>query len=314
MKKMKRFLVTLLSSLTAIACIAGITACNDKKEADPDSSASPSINITIDRNEGSEACKHTYGVVYEKAATCTEGGKQYIGCTVCGELMEGVTQDTAPKGHAWDVEKATCTAGMTCTVCDFKVSPQAHTYDDAEVATCTKARDCNVCGYVAKGDEIVPHTMVYAFDTVDSTVTGVLNSMLVGAADITLKEAVTDGANKKAAYIANSCTSDGLENFKFCVVCAQNWMTANTEAMAKDQDALIAWNALSTVEKLQKVFAESYAEGFKTIEAAHTMVNYYGTQEEYEDGKAYTVATANKAGEYVPASCLEKGLKNFKVC
>ena len=46
MKKMKRLLVAILSGLTAIACIAGVSAC--KNSADKDSSAEKAVfNRTV---------------------------------------------------------------------------------------------------------------------------------------------------------------------------------------------------------------------------------------------------------------------------
>ncbi len=129
MKKMKRFLVALLSCCTAVACVAGISACkkDSDKTTETPAEQTPSYEIIV---KGDEDCKHTYDVVKTVDPTCEVDGKSYVACTQCGRNVtkEGELNVIAiPKtGHKIvevEAKESTCTeegvyAHLACENCD----------------------------------------------------------------------------------------------------------------------------------------------------------------------------------------------------
>ncbi len=148
MKKMKRFLVALLSCLTAVACVAGISACkDDNKKTDANNSSSEAnsgVNITI--NDGRGDCKHNFKLGEASEATCVMPSYAISACEYCGkntdESGELLVIPVAPAlGHKIvKVEEvdATCTEDginehFACETCG-KVSQDGNSWVEAVIA------------------------------------------------------------------------------------------------------------------------------------------------------------------------------------
>ncbi|MBR2645965.1 MAG: hypothetical protein IKD47_00185 [Clostridia bacterium] len=145
---MKKFFISLLTTVLCCFCVAGFTACDDKKQAQtPDSTPNSSV---VDEH------KHDWlAADIVKEATCVEKGEQEYTCS-CGatETREIPTND-AHTLAAVEAKAATCkengyTAHEACTRtgCEYKVNYQEtvgiHDYD-AATATCAKGAICSVC-------------------------------------------------------------------------------------------------------------------------------------------------------------------------
>ena len=143
MKKMKRFLVAMLGGLTAIACLAGISACKkDKEEAKVEEQPSYDININMPSLDA-EKCVHDYTVVYfEQIADCfnhVEGYKE-MGCSKCGESMIVYT------GYGHDFGDASCTEPASCVLCGEEKNIQLAAHKMV-AATCDAPASCSECDY-----------------------------------------------------------------------------------------------------------------------------------------------------------------------
>lgn len=336
MKKMKRFLVAMLGGLTAIACLAGISAC--KKEAEK-----PSYEININKPadvvvEQAKPCVHDYSVYYAKVeATCTNEGWQVLGCSKCGEMLDtdlggnyGDDQGSILKvpalGHnyvAVEAKEATCTeAGWSAhTVCErcgekagyTEVAVKAHAYT-AVAQSCTTAATC-ACGATDPTAPALGHKMVYVFDEksdynyngTTNVVEGWIKSYETGA--------YASLVNATSEVINKTCTTNGMKQFKICHVCAEK--VALSIQNFEQQDEKLAWGDMTLLERFEYIVANSYTEGYEAavVPASHNMVNYFGTAQEVAAGTALFVKAADATtGEYIAAACGTKGLKNFQVC
>ena len=322
MKKMKRFLVAMLGGLTAIACLAGVSACKKDNEVAQQPSYDINLNVPdlglgtpVDPTVG---CVHDYSVVYaDKAATCTEDGYSLIGCSKCGDRLTDSVTVIPMLGHdyvAVVAKPATCTekgysAHTVCNNCGDKQSfvetdVVAHSFTVA--ATCTTPVKCADCD--ATTGDALGHKMVYVFDEKVNTTTVVDGwiKTYASAAYSTLVDATSGVINK-------TCETNGMKQFKICHVCAED--VALSTNNFEQQDEKLAWAAKTNLQKFEYIVANSYTEGFEAIPASHNMINYWGTTAEQTAGTALFVATANATtGEYIAAACGTKGLKNFKVC
>ena len=314
MKKMKRVLVAMLGCLTAFACLAGVVACKKENDAPVQDEVAqvPSydININMPSNDV-EKCVHDYSVVYaDKAATCEDEGYNLIGCSKCGERLTDSFMSVPALGHKYaEVEEKLpthteegYTAHDVCETCGDKVGyvvvpAIGHTYAPA---TCKAPATCD-CG--ATDGVALPHKMVYVFDEkseynydgLTNVVDGWIDETIYATELATLMNADNNG-------LKNTCTTNGMKQFKICHECAAAVILSTNNY--EQQDEKLAWGDKTPLERFEYIVANSYTEGFEAIPASHTMVDYFDT----------TVATANAAGEYVAATCTTKGLKNFKVC
>ena len=248
-----------------------------------------------------------YNVAAVEAGCATPGSIEHIACENCdkkfaqwvdvdnnyyfGELL---TIDTLPTGvHKY--APATCEAPATCDCGDTK-------------------------------GEALGHSVVYAFDV------AVSNPVTTTAIKAYVNKAVWTGLNWKKAddnswYVEKTCEDVGFKNFKICEKCANDWFTE----YLKEDDNVIEWAGLSSAEKLQKIAANAYVEGYEEIEASHNMINYFGTKHEVAgtdlkdnngdglvndaDVLALFVQPADvKTGEFIAATCETKGVMNFQVC
>ena len=156
--KLKRFLALVAAAATALS-FAGCVSNNGGTPSDDDSSDGPEIiggeNHThswssvyesdaeghwkecSDCDEKAEEAAHTFGNwQVEKAATESEGGREYRECTLCGYAEY---RDTAaiPHEHVW----ATTWSSdgdyhwYKCENCEEVSQKAAHTWDDGEVTT-----------------------------------------------------------------------------------------------------------------------------------------------------------------------------------
>jgi len=323
MKKMKRLLVAILSGLTAIACIAGVSACknsadkNSSEDKAPVDSSVPNtdININFGGNEDPTlGCVHDFSVVYQdKAATCDADGVKVIGCSKCGKQLD---KEIIPAlGHTYtyvEEKPATCTeAGyeehITCVTCNqvfrpdyngglvkvvapIEIKATGHTKEDF-ANVCEKGVKCSVCEEVLESE--VKHTMVSAFGTKveDATLT-------VHAGFNTL--AVNKTAEDGIYYVDDSCVANtvGYEAFKYCSVCYSAWDATK----AKD----LAWSLLTkTADKMEYLFGAEgkvYSEGYEVIPVEHNMVDAFEVDDE-----------GNVLG--IAPDCVTKGITaNFKYC
>lgn len=330
MKKMKRFLVAMLSCLTAIACVAGISACK-KDTANNDSNDTNSsvvdpsydININWPTEETPAPCVHDFSVEYAvvKEATCDAAGAKVMGCSKCGEKMNIVV---SPIGHDWG--EATCDFPVAeCVNCGTqRYEAVEHTW---VAATCTEDGYCSVCNAVNEEDEALGHTIVEveatceadAYDycevcdysvTYEGTAHEWASAFGTGVETGTWQASAIEDEETGIYYIPAACEADGYKAFDYCKTCYDAWF--NTE---KDSD--LAWYLLDGVaEKAAYLFGSGKisTKGYEVIPAAHTMVNYFGTAEEVAEGEALVVAEANEVGEYIAATCTTEGVKNFKAC
>lgn len=131
MKKMKRFLVALLSCLTAVACVAGISACGEDEKKDSSapaaSSSSEVVNSSSEVVDSSEVADSSsevvdssseeahvceFPVVESLAATCEEDGYTIYGACECGAEPEVAEVVVPALGHEYtlvDAKAPTCT-------------------------------------------------------------------------------------------------------------------------------------------------------------------------------------------------------------
>ena len=168
MKKMKRFLVALLSCVTAIACVAGLSACNKEQST---SSSTPAVSSSSQETSSSDSSSSSEHVHSGGTATCTQKA-------VCAECEEEYGELAA---HAWSEvaeQKATCTedgkeAHFDCDNCDALAQgdektavteadlliPAGHVWNEVPevAATCTQdgkeAHFACECGALAQGEE-----------------------------------------------------------------------------------------------------------------------------------------------------------------
>ena len=307
MKKMKRFLVAMLGGLTAIACLAGISACKKEKEATVEEKPSYDININVPGVEV-ETCVHDYSVVYaEEKATCDNQGMKLMGCSKCGDAI------TVYTGFGHDYGTATCTEEATCWICgeakDMRLA--AHTM---VAAACEKDAYCSECGYVEEGTAL-EHVVVEATCTADSYCS-VCNANFGGKHNVVdaFGTLVEDGEHSDAAnltlneetgiyYVAPVHTAtewtEGYEAFKYCADCL--------EAATADDNlawAIFTQETRTAAEKAAYLFGSGlvYTEGYKTIASEHNYVDYFDAEDVLE------------SGNFVDPTCTTNGLKNFKYC
>ncbi len=324
MKKMKRLLVAILSGLTAIACIAGVSACKnsaDKGSEDkaPVESVVPDTNININmggQQDPTLGCAHEYTEVYTKAATCEEEGLSVVGCSKCGKQLE--VEATIPElGHTYtlvDSKDPTCTeAGyefyIKCATCDqvfmpgpsnelekvaapIEIPAVGHTEVDF-TKVCEKGVMCSVCEEVLESE--VEHTMVSAFGT---KVEKAALTDHAGFNTLVVNNTAEDGIY----YVDDSCVNGtvGYEAFEYCSVCYGAWDATK----AKD----LAWSLLTDVEdKMNYLFGAEgkvYNEGYKVIAIEHNMVDAFKDAD--KDGKLDNV---------IAPTCEVKGITaNFQYC
>ena len=98
------------------------------------------------------SCEHTYGpVIVTQPVTCTQDGKSYTVCGICGDTMNFTTPSL---GHVWNsvpIKEATCTEPgserRTCSRCGTveEVSVPSLGHDWSE-ASCTEPSTCKRCG------------------------------------------------------------------------------------------------------------------------------------------------------------------------
>ena len=342
MKKMKRLLVAILSGLTAIACIAGVSACknsadkNSSEDKAPVESVVPDTNININLGGDPVVCVHDYSVVYdEMAPTCDEDGYKDMGCSKCGVEKHitvkalghnygdasctdpatcsvcGEDKDETMLAHTW--VKATCAKDGYCSVCgeeneEDSKEDVAHTWVKA---TCDKAGYCSVCE--EENEEDPAHTWVSAFGSlIDEGDEDILD--LLNEANIALDD------NGYYYYESDVCGELCFKPFTYCATCA-----ADYEWTLED---VVAINAIigdleegeePTDNQIAQILDYQFkncipVKGYESYTVAHTMVNYFGTEEEVEDDKALVVAEANEAGEYIVATCTTGAVKQFQVC
>ncbi|MBQ8283596.1 MAG: hypothetical protein IJX75_00740 [Clostridia bacterium] len=335
MKKMKRLLVAILSGLTAIACIAGVSACknsadkNSSEDKAPVDSSVPSTDININFGGDPVVCVHDYSVVYdEMAPTCDEDGFKDMGCSKCGvekhitvkalghnygdaKCGDGKVECANACGESKDFTahaftNATCDAPATCANCgETRGEKLEHVAGTPVTENCVTTVKCTNCSEVLESK--AAHKIAFAFSTV-GTGANAINAWTVGKYNV---QVTTDSATG-AKSVAATCTVDGLKDFKICTACAEAFAEAY---QAESIDNVVAWNKMSELEKVNLIASNVYTEGYEEakIPAGHTMVNYF--KADANDTTAVVSSlTANAKGEFIAASCTTKGLKNFKVC
>ena len=268
MKKMKRFLVALLSCLTAVACVAGISACKDDKKATDDSAnQTPSYDITVDM--GGEDCAHDYQIKRLGNTTCEEDGYVALTCSKCGDIAD--KKYVAAAGHTLVEVEA---VAATCTT------------DGAKAYT-----KCAVCDWTDGNEGVV--------------------------------KALGHTWSGKVSGLAKTCEDAGYTAFYYCTVCKAAYEEANAEALMLEEDKfaeILADAGLTTQEDIDAFTVKYWNEyyylsgkvatlGLEVIPASHNMVDALNA------GNATLVAgTTDKYEIAVGTTCLDDGLKNFKVC
>lgn len=268
MKKMKRFLVALLSCLTAVACVAGISACKDDKKATDDSAnQTPSFDITVDL--GGEECAHDYQIKRLGNTTCDEDGYVALTCSKCGDIAD--KKYVAAAGHTLVEVEA---VAATCTT------------DGAKAYT-----KCAVCDWTDGNEGVV--------------------------------KALGHTWSDKVSGLAKSCEEAGYTGFYYCTVCKDAYVEANAEALMLEEDKfaeILADAGLTAQEDIDAFTSKYWNEyyylsgkvatlGLEVIPASHNMVDALN-----EDNADLVVGTTDKYEIAVGTTCLDDGLKNFKVC
>lgn len=328
MKKMKRLLVAILSGLTAIACIAGVSACKNSADSNKDKapvdSSVPSTDININFGGDPVVCAHEYTVEYgvKTAPTCTTDGVKYMGCAKCGDKLEvsvaklghdygdakcgdgnvecangcGVSKDFT--AHAFT--NATCAAPATCANCgETRGEKLEHVAGTPVTANCVTTVKCTNCSEVLESK--AAHNIVFALTEAAGRPAWAVASY--GLAPVT---------ENNAKVVKATCEVDGLKDFKICMTCADAFATAY---VAESFDNAVAWSQMTALQKVNLIASNVYTEGYEEakIPAGHTMVNYF--KADANDTTAVVSSlTANAKGEFIAAGCTTKGLKNFKVC
>lgn len=128
-----------------------------------------------------EAKGHSYDEWRDNTATCTEGGREYRVCEVCGNDVE--VRDTEPLGHTfgeWENDTATCqrrgVKERTCSVCEFVDVQESEVINHVvtgwknNTATCISAGvrtgNCDMCGaFVSEEIQALGHSVEWKGDT-----------------------------------------------------------------------------------------------------------------------------------------------------
>ena len=274
MKKMKRFLVALLSCLTAVACVAGISACKDEKPAEDNSAnQTPSFDITVDL--GGEDCAHDYQIKRLGKTTCEEDGYVALTCSKCGDIVDMEYKEAT--GH---------------TKVPVEAVPATCTTDGAKAYT-----KCAVCDWTDGNEGVV--------------------------------KALGHTWSLKVSGLAKSCEDAGYTAFYYCTVCKADYDKANKEALMLEQDKfaeILADAGLTTQDDIDAFTSKYWNEyyylsgkvatlGLEVIPASHNMVDVHKLDaNEYEDVDAFKEDADGNYAIPVGATCLDDGLKSFKVC
>ena len=150
-RRMKKFLILLLSAVLSLACVMGFAACDETPPNDETGGiVQPGDPDDTDPGDPEKPHEHNFGEwVVTIPATCTEAGEEQRTCS-CGETE---TRPIAAKGHTEAIDAAvapTCTEpgqteGKYCSVCHTVLVAQepvaavGHAYVDGV---------CTVCGVI----------------------------------------------------------------------------------------------------------------------------------------------------------------------
>ena len=334
MKKMKRFLVALLSCLTAVACVAGISACgeddktsssapapNSSSSAPADSSSDPadsssdvadsssdvadsssdvadSSSDVADSSSDVEEHVCSFPVVESLAATCEEDGYTIYGACECGAEPEVAEEVVPALGHNY-------------------------TYVDAKVPTCTEWGwdayvGCDRCGLgndTLVFDEYLPvRPEPAAFETVDEYVKAYNQWVIELNVYVTAKDAWMTKLDRlnplghkmvigAVSAVPATCTSVGYTKGDKCSVCGFVENVVEVEMIAHvvtDVDAARVAPTCTTVgyEEVKGCVACDYQEGGEEIAAL---------------GHFHESLTHTEVAADAP-DCVNVGYEAYKVC
>ena len=226
---------------------------------------------------GEEECEvHTYGDWYGNTATCTETGKEYKKCSVCGHV---ISQDTNKLPHVivtHDAKAPTCTENgwetyETCKNCvhtTYKELPAAHTVKqvEAKAPTCTENgweayEYCTACDSYTTYKEIEApgHDKVY-HDAKAPSCTEVGNNAYETCKNCeytTYKEIPTkhDFVNGKCSICGEECSEhkygdwygntatckEGGEEYRTCDSCGHSETRATSKTSHKYENKICIW-------------------------------------------------------------------------
>lgn len=191
MKKMKRFLVALLSCVTAIACVAGLAACNNDNDQSTSSSSPAASSSQIADNSSSSS----------------EAGDS-------SSITEDSSSSEAPAPCEHSGGTATCTAQAICEQCGEPYGNLAP-HDWSEELTVAVAANCTNSGTKAH----------YACENCDAAS---LDGETVATAEDLAIPADEDSAAAFHANVANlthvlgknaTCEEAGWTEYYYCPVC-----------------------------------------------------------------------------------------------
>lgn len=192
MKKMKRFLVALLSCVTAIACVAGLAACNNDNDQST-SSSSPAASSSSQ--------------IADNSSSSSEAGDS-------SSITEDSSSSEAPAPCEHSGGTATCTAQAICEQCGEPYGNLAP-HDWSEDLTVEVAANCTNSGTKAH----------YACENCDAAS---LDGETVATAEDLAIPADEDSAAAFHANVANlthvlgknaTCEEAGWTEYYYCPVC-----------------------------------------------------------------------------------------------
>ncbi len=121
MKLKDKIIAVVLCLLTALFCVAGLTACDDTEEA----------------------CSHEWGKWKVTAEpTCGKAGSRERVCVKCDESE---TEPIAALNHTPNSDDGDCTTPILCATCEAVIT-EAKAAHTGGTATCTEKAKCEACG------------------------------------------------------------------------------------------------------------------------------------------------------------------------
>ncbi len=172
---MKKIALLVLSAVTVICLLLGLTACQHEHEFEWET-VTPATCFHAGERRGTCSCGEVVTETIEQLSghdgshteqvtvpvTCTTDGEVTVTCSICND---SVTQTLVSNGHSWgewsNIQDPTCvrtgTDKRVCTVCGEEETREAemiaHSWGDwttTKPATCTeqgvRERRCDVCG------------------------------------------------------------------------------------------------------------------------------------------------------------------------